>query len=31
MSLQYQMDSLEGLDESTAKLYTEKNGKYSLT
>lgn len=30
MTLQYQLDSLEGLDEVTAKLYTERDGKFIL-
>ena len=30
MTLQYQMDSLEGLDEATAKLYIQRDGKYFL-
>jgi len=30
MTLQYQMDSLEGMDEATAKLYIQRNGKYFL-
>ena len=30
MTLEYQIDSLEGLDDSTAALYIEKEGKYYL-
>jgi len=30
MTLQYQIDSLEGLDESIQKLYVEKDGKFTL-
>ena len=30
MALQYQLDSLEGLDESISKLYVEKDGKFFL-
>jgi hypothetical protein len=30
MALQYQLDSLDGLDESASKLYVEKDGKYLL-
>ncbi len=30
MTLQYQLDSLEGLDESISKLYIEKDGKFYL-
>ena len=30
MTLQYKMDSLEGLDEDTAKLYIQRDGKYFL-
>ena len=30
MTLQYQLDNLEGLDESISKLYTERDGKFYL-
>ena len=30
MALQYQLDSLNGLDESISKLYIEKDGKFTL-
>ena len=30
MTLQYQLDSLEGLDENISKLYVEREGKFYL-
>ena len=30
MTLQYQLDSLNGLEESISKLYIEKDGKFTL-
>jgi hypothetical protein len=30
MTLQYQLDNLDGLDESISKLYVEKDGKFTL-